>query len=277
MKNFLRVFLVFLMVWISARSAIYLLPGDPAEFLVHEALVQMDPAELRKRMDLDQSPVARVLSLPKNRSLIRNEEAIPLLFRAWKRTAILAFLSISIALPLTFFLLFFNFQGGPRRSFAELFSLILASIPILVLGPILLRFLPFPNPILPALTLAAYLTAFWYRTLARRLERQLPTSPVNGARALGFPELSIFWRTLLAPSLGGFIAFFGSQIGFLLNGSILVETLFQWNGIGSVLSDAILSRDYPVLEFGMTTAAILTLLAQQAGYILQSWWDPRIS
>ena len=277
MKNLFRILLVFSLVWITARSAVYFLPGDPAEFLVHEALVQMDPEELRKRMDLDQPLVERVFSLPRNRSLIRNEDTLPLLGRAWGRTAILALLSVSIALPLTFILLFFHFRGGNRRSFAEILSLVLASIPIVVLGPLLLLYLPIPNPLLPALALATYLTAFWYRTLARRLEKQLKTSSVDGARALGFSEIRIFSRNLLAPSLGGFLAFFGSQLGFLLNGSILVETLFQWSGVGSLLSDAILARDYPVLETGMMTAAILTLLTQQAGYALQSWWDPRIS
>jgi peptide/nickel transport system permease protein len=277
MKNLYRILLVFSLVWITARSAVYLLPGDPAEFLVHEALVQMDPLELRKRMDLEQSAAQRVFSFPRNRSLIRNEETLPLLGRAWGRTAILALLSVSIALPFTFMLLFFNFRGGNRRAFAEILSLTLASIPLVVLGPLLLRYLPIPNPILPSLALATYLTAFWHRTLARRLEKQLPGSSVDGARALGFSEIRIFTRNLLAPSLGGFLAFFGSQLGFLLNGSILVETLFQWSGIGSLLSDAILARDYPVVEVGMMTAALLTLLTQQAGYALQSWWDPRVS
>ncbi|MBU6153036.1 MAG: ABC transporter permease [Bdellovibrionales bacterium] len=277
MKGFYRGIIVFSLIWIVARSAIYLLPGDPAEFLVHEALVKVDVEELREKMDLKDSPVSRIFSLPAPNSLIRNEKTFDLLSRAWKHTGILTALSLWISLPLTFGLLFFHFQGGKRRTLANTISLILASIPILVLGPTLLRILPAQNPFLPALTLALHLTGFWYRTLARRLEKQLPLSSVDGARALGFPEIRIFSRNLLAPTLGGFIAFFGAQLGFLLNGSILVETLYQWNGIGSLLADAILSRDYPVLEAGMMSAALFTLIAQQTGYAFQSWWDPRIS
>jgi peptide/nickel transport system permease protein len=277
MKNLIRVFIVFLVVWAVARSAVHLLPGDPAEFLVHESLVRIDTEELRRKMDLDQSPWSRIFSLPGNRSLVRDEEMLPILLRAWGKTSILAILSLSFSIPLTFFLLFLQFRGGLGRNFSEAITFLFASIPIVILGPVLLRFLAAPNPLLPALTLSAFLTAFWYRTLARRIRQNLPSSPVDGARALGFSEFKIFTRSLLAPSLGGFIVFFGSQLGFLLNGSILVETLFQWNGIGSLLADAILSRDYPLIEMGMITAALFTLLAQQAGYAFQSWWDPRIS
>jgi peptide/nickel transport system permease protein len=277
MKSLTRIVLVFSLVWIASRTAIYLLPGDPADFLVHESLVKIDASELRNRMELEKSPAARILSLPGSRSLVRNEEVLPRILRAWEKTALLATLSSGIAIALTFLLLFLNFQGGNRRSFARMIGLGLASIPVVVLGPLFLRFLPLPNPFLPAMVLGGYLAAFWYRSLARRLEKQIPSSPVAGARALGFPEIDIFTRNHLAPELGGFLAFFGSQLGFLLNGSILVETLFQWNGIGTLLSDAILARDYPVLETGMMTAALLTLLSQQAGYALQSWWDPRIT
>jgi peptide/nickel transport system permease protein len=276
MKSGLRILLVFLLVWVIARSAIYFLPGDPAEFLVHESLVKIEPQALREKMDLDRPAVQRIFSLPQNQSLIKNESTLTLLKRAWGRTLILALVSLALALPLTFGLLFLNFQRGSKRAFSNLLTLVLASIPILVLGPILLRTLPFPNPLLPGIVLALYLTAFWYRTLSKRLESQLPGSSVAGARALGFSELKTFTRNLLAPSLGGFIAFFGTQLGFLLNGSLLVETIFQWNGIGSLLADAVLSRDYPIIEVGMMTAALLTLLAQQAGYAFQTWWDPRI-
>jgi peptide/nickel transport system permease protein len=276
MKGLFRGLLVFSLIWILARSAIYLLPGDPAEFLVHESLVNIDADELRKRMNLDRTPWERIFSLPASRSLIRDEGTPALLSHAWTRTAALAVLSLGISLPLTFGLLFFHFLGGIRRSASNVISLILASVPILVLGPLFLLFLPAPNPLLPALTLALHLSGFWYRTLSRRLEREVLLGSVGGARALGFPEIRVFARNLLAPSLGGFILFFGTQLGFLLNGSILVETLFQWNGIGSLLSEAILSRDYPVLEAGMTSAAFLTLATQQAGYAFQSWWDPRI-
>jgi peptide/nickel transport system permease protein len=61
-----------------------------------------------------------------------------------------------------------------------------------------------------------------------------------------------------------------------LNGSLLVEVLFQWNGLGSLLAESVLSRDYPLIELGIMVAAFFSLIAQQMGYAAQQWWDPTI-
>ncbi|NDG84930.1 MAG: ABC transporter permease subunit [Proteobacteria bacterium] len=277
MKTGFRPLLVFALVWCVSRSAVYLLPGDPAEYLVHESLVEISPSSLREKMDLDRSPLARILSIPKNRSLIRNESAQTLLGRAATRSAILALLTLAISIPLTFGGLFIDFGTGPLRALSRFAGFMLASVPVLVLGPLLLRTLPLANPLMPAFVLALHLAAFWHRALSKQLVRALPASSVPGARAIGFPEWRVFYRNLLAPSLGGFLAFFGTQLGVLLNGSLLVETLFQWHGLGSLLADSVLSRDYPVIELSLLLIALLTLLAQHLGYVLQRRWDPRIS
>ena len=276
MKHALRPLLVFALVWCVSRSAVYLLPGDPAEYLVHEALVEVSPAGLREKMDLDRGPLERILSIPGGRSLVRDEPAGALLARAAVRSAILTLLTLAISIPLTFAGLFINFSSGPFRRLPSFAAFVLASVPVLALGPLLLRILPLANPLMPALVLALHLTAFWHRTLSKQLARALPLSSVPGARALGFAEWRVFHRNLLAPSLGGFLAFFGTQLGILLNGSLLVETLFQWHGLGSLLADSVLSRDYPIIELSILLIALLTLVAQQLGYALQRRWDPRI-
>jgi len=186
-------------------------------------------------------------------------------------------LTLALALPLTFLSLFLSFLRGPGGAITHFLILLFASLPVFIAGPLFLRLTPLPNPILPALVLALHLTAFWHRTLSKQLERALPSSSVSGARALGFRELTVFRKSLLAPALGTFIAFFGTQLGVLLNGSLLVEVLFQWHGIGSLLAEAVLSRDYPVIEVTLMAVALITLLTQQLGYSLQARWDPRIS
>jgi peptide/nickel transport system permease protein len=287
MKRGLRPLLVFALVWCVSRTAVYLLPGDPAEYLVHEALVEISPSSLREKMDLDRRPLERLLTVPGGRSLVRNEPARTLLARAALRSAILTLLTLAISIPLVFAGLFTGFGAGPLRDFPARATFVLASVPVLVLGPLLLRSLPLANPLLlrslplanpllPALVLALHLTALWHRALSKQLSRALPSSSVPGARALGFQEWRVFHRSLLAPSLGGFLAFFGTQLGVLLNGSLLVETLFQWHGLGSLLADSVLSRDYPVIELSILLIALLTLLAQELGYALQRLWDPRI-
>jgi peptide/nickel transport system permease protein len=181
-----------------------------------------------------------------------------------------------MAVPITFGLLFLRFLGQGHSFLPKWLSLILASAPVYVSGPLMLWLLPLPNPFLPAGVLALHLTAVWYRALSVRLEQLLPKSSVAGARALGFDELHVFSKNLLAPALGSFLVYFGSQIGTLLNGSLLVEVLFQWNGLGSLLAESVLSRDYPLIELGIMVAAFFSLIAQQMGYAAQQWWDPTI-
>jgi peptide/nickel transport system permease protein len=276
MKSFGRILLVFLLVWCAARTAVFLLPGDPVDFLVHDSLVQVDPALLRSRMDLDGSPWSRLFSLPRNQSLIRSETAAVLMKSAVLHTGVLGLLSVLLAIPLTFLLLFLDFRRNGESTISAWASITLASAPVFVTGPILLWLLPIPNPILPALVLALHLTAVWHRALSARIRQLLPSSSVPGARALGFGEIRVFYKNLLAPALGTFLVFFGSQVGTLLNGSLLVEILFHWNGLGNLIAESVLSRDYPLIEIGIMVAAFFSLLAQQLGYAAQKWWDPTV-
>ncbi len=275
MKSWLRLPLVFLLIWCALRGAVFLLPGDPAEFLVHESLVRIEASELRKKMDLPESPLERMLSLPKNRSLVRNESAATLLSRAAGKSLVLTALTLFLAIPLTFLTLYLSFRRGRGRRISEGSVIVLASVPVFVAGPVFLRVFPLPNPILPALILALHLTAFWHRSLSRHLEASILKSSVPGARALGFSEFTVFRKHLLAPSFGYFTVFFGTQLGVLLNGSLLVETLFQWHGVGSLLADAVLSRDYPVIELTLMAVSVASLIAQQLGYHFQARLDPR--
>ncbi len=276
MKTPLRILLVFSLVWSLSRSAIYFLPGDPADFLVHESLVQVTPEDLRSKMDLDRGIIHRVFSLPKNESLIQKQSTTTLVGRAFFKSVTLTLLTLAFSLPATLGLLYLHFQSGRRRSLSHAISIFIASTPLFVAGPLLLRCFQFPNPILPALTLSLYLTGFWYRSLSKKLDALLPESSVPGARALGFPEFQVFSRNLLAPALGSFLAYFGTQLGILFNGSLIVETIFQWNGLGSLLAESVLSRDYPVIEVCLLVVTLLTLLSQQIGYWLQSLWEPRL-
>jgi peptide/nickel transport system permease protein len=271
----LRILIVCALVWSVSRSVVYLLPGDPVDFLVHESLVKIDPSELRTRMDLDGTPWDRVFSMPAGKSLVKQTPLSRLLSDSLAKSGILALLTLLLSFPWALGLSFVHFRYPEWRKLTHGFSIFSASIPLFVIGPVLLRHLPLPNPWLPALTLSFHLSGFWYRALSKKLDGFLPRSPVEGARALGFPETRVFFRALLAPVSGSLLLYFGTQLGTLLNGSLIVEILFQWRGLGSLLADSIMSRDYPVIEFCILAATLLTLLSQQLGIWLQNLWEPR--
>jgi ABC-type dipeptide/oligopeptide/nickel transport system permease component len=276
MRTLSRILLVATLVWCCSRLIVYLLPGDPADFLVHESLVRIDAETLRKKMDLTQGPLHRILAWPSGESLIRGTPVGPLLGSAFVRSAFLVLLTLAVSIPAALTLSYLHFRNARARQWAQILSLLSASLPLFVLGPLLLRHLSLPNPWLPAFTLSLHLAGFWYRAIAKKLDGFLPRSPVPGARALGFPERRVFARALLAPVLGSLLAYFGTQLGTLLNGSLIVETVFQWKGLGSLLAESILSRDYPVIELCLMLTTFLTLISQQLGLGLQARWEPRI-
>ena len=276
MKALARILLVFCLVWGVSRSAIYFLPGSPAEYLVHESLVQINEETLKKKMDLDAGPVHRIFSFPKNESLIKKDVASHLLSEALKKSFLLTLLTLFFTFTFSGFLLYFSFIKRRGKSISHFISIFFASLPLFVAGPILLRVSSLPNPILPAFVLSIHLTAFWYRALQKKIDSYFPQSSVAGARARGKAESTLFFKDLLAPTLGSFFSYFGTQIGIILNGSLLVEIIFQWNGIGSLLADSVLSRDYPVIELCLITITLITLLSQQLGYYLQSFWEPKL-
>ena len=284
MKAFFRILLVFSLVWVISRTAIYLLPGDPAEFLVHESLVQTTPDALRSKMDLNQSGFKRIFSFPGGTSLIKKESSPTLVKTALLKSLLLAFLSLWFSALFTGTALYVSFIYPKHEKWITHVTAIFASIPLFVAGPLLillfcvqLKWLsPVQSPLLPAFTLALHLSSFWYRTLKQRLDTYLNQSAVIGARARGISEDIIFFKYLFAPILGSFLAYFGTQIGVLLNGSLLVEIIFQWNGLGSLLAESVLSRDYPVIVLCLLTVTLITLCSQQAGYWLQSFWEPTL-
>ena len=283
MKAALRILIVFSLVWSIARTAIYLLPGDPAEYLVHESLVQVSPEVLREKMGIPQHGWQRIFSFPQTHSLIRKESTFELVSNALSRSATLTFLTLLMSSIITCLMLYLSFRSAGAKTSLRILSSISASIPLFVAGPLLLLifcvwlkiFSPIESPFLPAVTLSFYLCGFWYRALGQKLDTYLPESSVSGARSRGASEARVFFKNLLAPSLGSFLAYFGTQLGILLNGSLLVEIIFQWHGIGSLLAESVLSRDYPVIELCLFSVTLLSLLSQQLGYFLQEAWEPK--
>ncbi|MBS1959862.1 MAG: ABC transporter permease [Bdellovibrionales bacterium] len=285
LQTAVRIAMVFAFTWVIARSLLYFLPGDPAEYLAHETLVDIDPAVLRDRMELDQTWTHRVFSLPRSESLVTGKPIFPLVRDAFYNSVALTSLTIAFFLVLVTLVLLGSYRSSRMRAAADAISVVIASLPVFILGPIFLFVFSlkaglFPvshHPVLPALTLAIYLTGFWYRALSRRMERYLPISAISGAHARGVPENQAFFRYLLIPSLGGYFGFLGSQIGTLLNGSVLIEIIFQWNGLGSLLTDAVLSRDYPLVESTLLTITLVTLFCLQLGYWAQDAWEEKLS
>jgi peptide/nickel transport system permease protein len=99
---------------------------------------------------------------------------------------------------------------------------------------------------------------------------------ITTARAKGAGEASVLWHHALRNALIPLITLLGLTIPYLISGSVIVETIFQWDGIGLLYYNAILARDYPTV-MGLTVAtAVFTLIASVFADVLYAFADPRV-
>jgi peptide/nickel transport system permease protein len=99
---------------------------------------------------------------------------------------------------------------------------------------------------------------------------------IRTARAKGVPQETVYYKHALRNALLPIITIFGFLIPNLIGGSIIIETVFAWPGIGRLSFQAVLARDYPVVMTVLTISAVLTLLGNFIADILYGIADPRI-
>jgi peptide/nickel transport system permease protein len=129
--------------------------------------------------------------------------------------------------------------------------------------------------ILPALTLSAIPTGIITRTLRALVADILSREFVTALAAKGLSQRAIFMHVVknAAPTA---LAVMGVQLGYLLGGSILVETVFSWPGTGFLLNNAIFQRDIPVLQGTILVLALFFVTLNLIVDVLQTLFDPRI-
>jgi len=129
--------------------------------------------------------------------------------------------------------------------------------------------------ILPAVTMSVIPMGIIARTVRALVAEILSQEFVAGLRAKGLSELGIFGHVVknAAPTA---LAVMGIQLGYLLGGSILIETVFAWPGTGLLLNDAIFQRDLPLLQGTILVLAMFFVVLNLAVDVMQTALDPRI-
>jgi peptide/nickel transport system permease protein len=105
---------------------------------------------------------------------------------------------------------------------------------------------------------------------------QLGSEYIKLARIKGVSERAIVWRHALRNSLSGVTAYLGVGFATLITGSILLETVFAWPGVGRLLYEGIVNRDYPVVQTVIVIKASFIVLVNLVADVLQAYVDPRI-
>jgi peptide/nickel transport system permease protein len=130
--------------------------------------------------------------------------------------------------------------------------------------------------VLPVVTLTYAQLAIFARFSKSALTEVIGQDFITAARARGAGEGAVMWRHALRNALIPLITLLGLTIPYLISGSVIVEQIFQWDGVGLLYLDAIFTRDYPVV-MGLTVAtAVVTLVAGVIADVLYAVADPRV-
>lgn len=130
--------------------------------------------------------------------------------------------------------------------------------------------------ILPALTLSAVSIAAAMRLERGSMLEVLGLDFIRAARARGLDEHQVIWRHAFRNALGPLLTLFGLWLPILVTGSVFVESVFGWPGLGLLAADAIGSRDYPLMMGTTLLAAALVIAGGLVSDLLHSWLDPRV-
>ena len=291
-------------------ALVHLAPGDPlVSVLPPDASVELQQ-QLRTLYGFDRSYpeqfaswIWRALQGDLGTSIAAGRPVVDEVFRAVGNTLILA----GVATLIGFFLgSLFGFVAGYFRDswvdkLASLLSTVGVSVPHYWLGMVLvivfasqLNWLPATGAgpggssdwtwdwehvrhlVLPAITMSVIPMGIISRTVRALVAEILAQEFVVGLRAKGLTNLGIFRHVVknVAPTA---LAVMGLQLGYLLGGSILIETVFSWPGTGFLLNSAIFQRDLPLLQGTMLVLAMFFVLLNLIVDILQSLLDPRMS
>jgi peptide/nickel transport system permease protein len=130
--------------------------------------------------------------------------------------------------------------------------------------------------ILPAITLALPFIVILTRMTRTETARILKSDYVRTANAKGLAPRTVLWGHALRNAMIPLVIIIGLRLGGLLNGAVVVETLFRWPGVGRLMIDAIAARDYPIVQVLVPFTALVFVAINFAVDVINGWVDPRV-
>ena len=277
---------------------LHLVPGDPVEVMLGESAKPADKEALRQNLGLHQpihwqlfSYIQNLITLDLGTSLYSGRPISHLLLERLPATIELGFASLFIALVVAIPLgtLAAINKETPWDFGAMGFALFGVSIPNFWMGPMLilvgalwLGWFPVSGRegpasiVLPALTLGTAMAAILSRMVRSALLEVLTEDFIRTARSKGLTEWVITLRHGLRNALLPIITLLGLQLGALLSGAVITETVFSWPGIGSLVVEAIHRRDYPVVQAAVLLISFSYVMVNLFTDLVYAWVDPRV-
>jgi len=291
---------------VVAFLLVRLIPGDPAVALLGMEADDAAIAALRAQLALDQplpaqyfAWLAAILSGDFGQSIQGGREVLPLLLNALGPTAMLALaaLAVSLLIALPAGVIAATRRGTGLDYAASFIALCGLSMPSFWLGVLLILAFSIHVPllpasgyvspaedfagflarlVLPAVTLGVALAAATMRMTRAAMLEVLRADFVRTARAKGLSRRRVVWGHAFGNAQIPVVTLLGVQMGQLLGGVVVTETVFSWPGLGKLTVDAIFARDYPVVQGAVLLTAVLFVLINLLTDVVYTFIDPRM-
>jgi ABC-type dipeptide/oligopeptide/nickel transport system permease component len=298
-------FPVLLGVLLIGFLLLQVVPTDPATVVAGPTATQAEVTAIRHDMGLDQ-PVwvqfarylGRVAQLDLGRSMISNRTVVEEIgFTLWPTVELmLASLIWAVPAGISLGIIAARKRGTLVDRAIMALSVMGVSVPIFWIGLLLIQYvggaglLPFQGRdgpiwtldglhsiILPAFTLGAVFVGPVARMTRTSLLETLGADYVRTARAKGASDWRVTIRHALRNALIPIVTLVGLQIGFLLGGSVVTETMFSWPGVGRMAVGAITSSDFPLAQGAILILAVGFMTINLIVDVLYAYLDPRIA
>ncbi|TPQ21063.1 ABC transporter permease [Streptomyces sporangiiformans] len=293
-QSVLTVFLTLTTVFLLVRLA----PGDPASAYAAPNATSADLARIREQFGLDDPLIVQyglflrdLFTGDLGTSYSFHSPALDVVLDRIPYTVTLAVSAIAVttlvAVPLGVWM---ARRADTRRELgANVLTIAGQSMPDFWTGVMLLTVFAVVLPVLPAsgftswsglvlptATVAVLQLALVSRLVRREMTTALASSYITVARSRGVRESALTWRYALANSAVPLVTALGTRFAALLNGVVVVEVVFGWPGVGSLVVRALETRDYPLIQATVLVTATLAILVQLLVDLAYPLLDPRV-
>jgi peptide/nickel transport system permease protein/oligopeptide transport system permease protein len=275
-----------------------MLPGDPAQVLAGQMATPEEIENIRQQLGLDRpiyeqyaAYLKRLAQFDLGRSARTQNPVTQEIWARLPNTLLLAVVAITLACV-------FGIPAGiisAVRPYSWIDYLVTTSalfgmsMPVFWLGlmlvvvfSVILKWLPaggtgsWQHVILPSVTLAAFVVAFIARMTRSTMMETLAQDFTTTARSKGLKERVVVIKHAFKNAMIPIITVVGLQFGLLLGGAVLTETVFAWPGLGRLIVDSILARDYPVIQGSILIFGLLYIMVNLVVDLVYAMVDPRI-
>jgi peptide/nickel transport system permease protein len=282
----------------TASFALVHMSGDPTVLLLPLEATDQDIAQLRSVLGLDQPlPVQYVRFLGKalrgdfGTSLRDHTGALGLILERLPATLELALSAFVLGIVLAFVIGLGMRLSGSQKLRAAVMWIATArqAIPVfwfgllmILLFAVTLRWLPslgrggLSHLVLPSITLATYELALYLRLFNAALLAESQQDYVRTAYAKGESRVAVILRDMLPNALLPLITIAGINLGLLLGGTVVTETVFSWPGVGRLIVQSVSGRDYPVVIAGVVVISLIFVALNLCVDLIYALLDPRV-